>query len=210
MSDAIIGEKAFLNGLFPETNWQELQPDGYAVVYKRLNKAGPLGSAAVRYMQQRRTKLGFHGQYKSGAGWTLLNNITLTPGAKLTDPYTLCLISHEVFHLQQSLPMRLSVRGELIAWQFQIRAYRELTGKEIGAAGQAYAGTKPRWARIAKLSPDDRDDLRTAQSTMKEISPDYRSNCLPLFPMTNEMGFYLRQWKLGEAGSTLWNLLTCK
>ena len=210
MSDATVGHKAFLNGLFPETQWEKVTPDDFKLVCKRLRKAGPLGSAAAQYMEQRKTKLGFHKQYKSGAGWTLLNNITLTPGAKLNDPYTLCLITHEVFHLQQSLQLRLSVRGELIAWQYQIRAYRELTGKDIGSAGQAYAGTKDRWMRIAKLSPDKRADLKTAQVTMKKISPDYRSDCLPLFPLTAEVRDDLRQWRIGEAIGAIWGLVTCK
>ena len=210
MSDATVGKKAFLNGLFPETNWSELKPDDYKLVYQRLGNAGPLGAQAARYLQEKRTKIGFHKQYKSGAGWTLLKNITLTPGAKLSDPYTLCLISHEAFHLRQSVLMRLSVRGELIAWQYQKRAYRELTGKDIGAPGQAYGGTKEIWQKLSRFSANNRQDLQRAQKTMKAISPDYRSDCLPLLPLTEEVGFCLRRWKIGEAAAAIWNLFTCK
>jgi len=105
---------------------------------------------------------------------------------------------------------RLSVRGELLAWQYQIQAYRELTGNEIGDHGQAYGGTKVHWDQIAQLSADSRDDLLAAQGLMKKVAPDYRSDCLPLFPLLQEVGFYLGKGRLKEAFDVVWNLVTCK
>jgi len=161
-------------------------------------------------MRARKIKLGFHQQYKSGAGWTVLRNITLAPGANLNDTYTLCLISHELFHLQQSIWMRLSVKGELLAWQYQKQAYHELTGKDIGDAGEAYGGTKEFWDQLALLSADSRDDLLAAQALMKKVAPTYRSDCLPLFPLNQEVGDFLKQGKFREAYQVVWNLITCK
>jgi hypothetical protein len=120
------------------------------------------------------------------------------------------LISHELYHIQQPLLARLSVQGELLAWQYQIDAYRELTGNEIGDHGQAYGGTKAFWDQIAQLSADSRDDLLKAQALMKKVAPDYRSDCLPLFPLLQEVGFYLGKGRIKDAFDVVWNLITCK
>ena len=41
MSNATVGKKALLNGLFPETNWRELTLPEYKLVYQQLGNAGP-------------------------------------------------------------------------------------------------------------------------------------------------------------------------
>jgi len=210
MSTATIHASSIIKSAFPETDWQEIKPAEYEEVFQALLEAGTLNASAVQFMKQAKTKLGFHEQYKSGAGWTLLRNITLAPGEKLLDPYTLCLISHEVFHAQQSILTRLSVVGELLAWQYQIKAYHELTGKSIGDQGEAYGGTKQYWDQIAQLSADSRDDLLKAQVLMKKVAPGYRSDCLPLFPLIKEIGFYLGRGRIKEAFDVVWNLITCK
>ena len=210
MSTATVTASSILRSVFPESNWRELTAADYDAVCQKLTSAGALNAAAASFMKEAKIKLGLHQQYKSGAGWTILRNITLAPEASLSDNYTLCLISHELFHLQQSIWTRLSVRGELLAWQYQRQAYYELTGKDIGDHGEAYGGTKEHWDKLALLSADSRDDLLAAQGVMKKVSPDYRSDCLPLFPLTTEIKHFLKQGKFGEAFGALWNLLTCK
>jgi hypothetical protein len=210
MSTATMNAASIFRSIFPESDWIEVKPDEYEQVYQALTAAGNMNAKAAEFMKQAKTRLGLHEQYKAGAGWTILKNITLTPNAKVLDPYTLCLISHELIHLQQPLLTRLSVRGELLAWQFQIQAYRELTGKDIGDDGQAYGGTKQFWDQLAQLSADSRDDLLKAQGLMKKVSPNYRSDCLPLFSLTRDVGYYLSEGRLKDAYDVVWNLITCK
>ena len=210
MSTASLSVTSLFKLIFPESDWTEIKPEEYEQVFQALTAAGSVNASAAQFMKQARIKLGLHQQYKSGAGWTFLGNITLAPDAKVIDPYTLCLISHEVIHIQQPLLARLSVRGEMLAWQFQIKAYHELTGKEIGDHGQAYGGTKTYWDQIAQLSADSRDDLLKAQALMKKVAPDYRSDCLPLFPLLKEMEFFLGKGRIKDAFDVVWNLVTCK
>jgi len=210
MSTATVTASSILKSIFPESDWTELTPADYDEVFQKLTSAGALNAASASFMQHAKIRLGFHQQYKSGAGWTVLRNITLAPGAKLSDTYILCLISHELFHLQQSIWMRLSVRGELLAWQYQKQAYRELTGKDIGEHGEAYGGTKEYWDQLALLSADSRNDLIAAQGLMKKVAPDYRSDCLPLFPINKEIGDSLKQGKIIDVLSVVWNLITCR
>jgi len=210
MSTATINATSIIKSVFPETDWVEIKPEEYEQVFQTLMAAGALNASAAQFMKQIKIRLGFHQQYKSGAGWTFLRNITLAPDEKLLDPYALCLISHEVFHIRQPLLTRLSVCGEMLAWQYQKQAYHELTGKDIGDYGEAYGGTKTYWDQIAELSADSRDDLLKAQSLMKKVSPTYRSDCLPLFPLAKEMGFYLGKGRIKEAFDVIWNLVTCK
>ncbi len=112
MSTFKIEGAKIIEGLFPESNWEELDSPKYQQVFEKLISIEQLSSEVVDYIKDKKVRIGFHQQYKSGAGWTLFRNITLTPGANLDDPSTLCLIIHEVFHLKQSILMRLSMRGE--------------------------------------------------------------------------------------------------
>lgn len=210
MSTFKIEREKIIEGLFPEFYWEELELPKYQEVLEQLTRIEQLSSEVVDRLKNKKVRIGFHKQYKSGAGWTVLRNITLAPGAKLSDNLTLCLISHELFHLQQSIWMRLSVKGELLAWQYQQKAYHELTGNDIGDRGQAYAGTKEYWDQLALLSANSRDDLLAAQGLMKKVSPDYRSDCLPLFPLAKEIAYLLKQGKLAEAFRAVWNLITCR
>ncbi|MEP7134381.1 MAG: hypothetical protein ABI904_05565 [Chloroflexota bacterium] len=210
MTTATKNAVSIIKSILPELDWNEIKPAEYEQVFQTLMAAGTFNASAAQFMKQAKIRLGLHQQYKSGAGWTVLRDITLAPEEKLLDPYTLCLISHELFHIQQSLLNRLSVRGELLAWQYQIKSYHELTGMDIGDHGQAYGGTKVYWDQIALLNPDSRDDLLKAQVLMKKVSPDYRSDCLPLFPLMKEVGFYLGKGRIKDAYDVVWNLITCK
>jgi len=201
---------SFYRTIFPESKWIELLPTDYSQVFQRLRKAGPLGAEAAAFMQAKKVRLGFFEQYKSGAGWTLLRNITLAPGIKLDHPYSLCLIVHEAFHLKQSILERLSMRGELLAWQYQERAHFELTGKRIGDSGQAYGGKRRHWDELMLLDANLRDDLKRAQEVTRNISSVYRSNCLPLYPLHQEVWFFLKQGNFTEAFKAVKNLISCK
>jgi hypothetical protein len=213
MSTFKIEGAKLLDSLIPESNWEALDTDRYTKVFEKLTAADEIGAEFNGYIKKRKPRIGFHKQYKSGGGWTFLGNITLSPGDDPFDPYVLSLILHETFHLSQPLLTRLSVQGELRAWHFQQRTYPQIAatrGKPIGAAGEAYSAarvTSELWETLAQLSPDSRDDLEMAQKVMREIAPGYRSDVLPLFPLTEEIKFYLRQWKFKEAFGLIRRLL---
>ena len=202
--------KTFVGRLFPEMDWEQLDGDRYQQVCNRLQAASEYGQATANYLQQSGVRLGYYAQENSGGGWTLLRNITLARGAALADAYTLSLIVHEIFHLKQSIFQRLSIYGELLAWQHQRKAYHELAGREIGDVGAEYAGKKAMWDQLSALSADSRADLATAQQLMSSIATGYRSDCLPLYPLFQEAGYFLRQGRIREIFSMIWNLLTCR
>jgi hypothetical protein len=203
-------DTSFWGALFPEAKWKELLPDQYGQVFQRLRAAGPLNSEAAAYLQKKKIRLGFHEQYKSGAAWTFLRNITLAPKGDLEGAYILSLIVHEAFHLRQSILMRLSMQGELLAWQHQERVYFELTGKRIGGADQAYRNTRRFWNELVSLSPYSRDDLARARELTRKIAPTYRSYCLPLYPLHREIGFSLMRGNFKDAFNAVRNLIACK
>lgn len=196
--------------VLPEIRWQELDHAVYQQVFHKLEMVGELGSATVQYIRDHKVKIGFFEQAHSGAGWTLSHNITLAPGDEPVNPYTLSLICHEAHHLSQPFFLRVSVQGELGAWQHQQEAYSEIAGAPIGAPGQAYPGTQEHWDELSQLSPDSRQDLRAAQVVMCRISPTYRSHCLPLFPLHKEIGYQIKQGQIKEAFSAIWNLVACR
>jgi hypothetical protein len=207
-----IESAKIIDGLFPELSWQELDPEGYQKVFEKLTDAGQAGIDIVTDIKQRKIKIGFHPQYKSGGGWTFLKDITLTPGDDPLDPYVLSLIIHETFHLKQSIWMRLSMQGELRAWLYQKQIYPAIAktkGNEIGAENEAYGGTKTQWDELGTLAPDSREDLQKAREVMQRIAAGYRSDCLPLYPLPREVGFYLTQGKIRESINAVINLLTC-
>jgi hypothetical protein len=203
-------DTSFWGALFPETRWKELLSDQYSQVFQRLRAAGPLGSEAAAYLQKKRTRLGFHQQYKSGAAWTFLRNITLAPKGDLEGAYILSLIIHEAYHLRQSILMRLSMQGELLAWQHQERAYFELTRKRIGGADQAYRNTRRSWNELMRLSAQSRDDLARAQELTRKIAPTYRSYCLPLYPLPREIFYCLMRGNFKDAYHAVRNLIRCQ
>jgi hypothetical protein len=213
MSTFKIEKTGFLDRLFPERHWDELIGEKYKEVLQKISETTQLKDEVAGYIKNNRIRLGFHKQYKSGGGWTLLRNITLSPGDNPLSPYVLSLIVHETFHLKQTLWMRLSMQGELRAWQYQKYTYPEIArtkGNDIGSNGEAYAGTKEFWDELSKLSPDSRDDLEQAQGLMRKVSPGYRSGCLPLFPPGKEFVYFWRQREYAKAFGVLWKLITCK
>lgn len=205
-----------LGGLIPETDWQDLDLAMYDQLVERLQNTNQLGAGLIEYARKRKHQIGFFSQSSSGAGWTILGNITLRPEDrdKLFEPYILSLIVHEMFHLQkQSILMRLSMQGELDAWQYQCRTYPYLTktGGAIGSRGEAYSSgertTSEIWEQLSKLSSDSRADLEKARDLMIAIAPAYRAHRLPIYPLPREIWFHLRQGKFREASNVIRRLL---
>jgi len=210
MSTFKIEDAKWIDWIFPETSWKELDITGYQEVFNILKGAEALSSEVLEYIKKKNIRIGFHKQYNAGGGWTFLKNITLTPGDNPSDPYVLSLIIHETFHLKQSIWMRLSMQGELRAWQYQKQTYPQIArtkGNEIGSPREAYPGTKEHWDKLAALSPDSREDLKTAINVMKSIAPGYRSDRLPLYPLPQEIGYYLKQGKIMDAVKVVINLI---
>ena len=201
-----------LGGLIPETDWQDLELAMYEDLIDRLRNTDQLGSGLIEYARKKNQRIGFFSQANSGAGWTILGNITLRPEDRdrLFEPYILSLIVHEMFHLQkQSFLMRLSMQGELDAWQYQCRTYPYLTGTgaAIGSPGEAYSSKEKRtdeiWKQLSSLSSDSRADLEKARDLMIAIAPRYRAHRLPIYPLHRELWFHLRRGNLREAGNVL-------
>ncbi len=177
--------------LIPETGWVTFTPAEREKLLHNLEGFGAYGPPASAYLRAHNTAFGYLPQKASGAGWTLRNNLTLSPGADLDNQRILAVITHEVLHLQQPLSLRLSVQGELLAWQLEYQAYHAATGMWYGDPGAPFAGTKPQWEALSQLSPDSHEDLTQAQRLMKEVSPRYRAHLLPLYPLTREAGYRL-------------------
>ena len=102
------------------------------------------------------------------------------------------------------------MHGELLAWQHQERAYFEIAKKRIGDPDQTFSGKRKYWDELMLLSPDSREDLKRAQELTRAISPGYRSYCLPLYPLHQEIWYYLKQGKFKEAFDAVKNLISCK
>ncbi len=97
---------------------------------ENLERFGPEAAAALRYIQERGTRVSVHDQ-PTGARWTVDRRIEIHPRfAQLAadDPYAASLIVHEVRHLQQGMLTALSVYGELDAWQLQFGLLKSWTG----------------------------------------------------------------------------------
>jgi hypothetical protein len=213
MSTFKIEGKKLLDGLFPERRWEELKSELYDEIIQTLSGIEQLKSDVADYIKVNRVRIGFHKQYKSGGGWTFLRNITLTPGDDPKNPYVMSLIIHETYHIKQSLWARLSMQGELRAWQYQKQTYPQIAktkGNEIGSRGEAYSGSKEHWDELSQLSPESREDLKKAQEVMTKISPGYRSGCLPLYPLGEEFKYYWRRKEYLSALGVFWTLITCK
>jgi hypothetical protein len=149
-----------------------------------LSKSGSPGKQAVDYLNKRGGRVSF-GPQPTGAKWTLkgmlvgppdviINDTQQSKAKSGKDTWTLSIIAHEVKHYQQGLLTALSVYGELEAWQLQLRVLRDL-------------GTPPKHAALQaieklKLSHDP-NVLREAARLMKEFSPSYRIDLLPLNPV---------------------------
>jgi hypothetical protein len=199
--------------LFPERHWEALDDQRYARVFDSLLSEDPLKGEMLGYLKKRKPRLGFFKQDRSGGGWTVRGNITLAKDADPLTPYALSLIVHETHHLQQSILTRLSMQGELSAWQCQARNYPVIAqpkGNRIGSRGQAYGEGKETcdlWDELLHLSTGSREDLEKAQKIMVDIAPAYRSHALPLYPLHKEIWFHLKRGRFKEAWQLIPKLL---
>lgn len=169
--------KPILCWLLPELYWKELDAGQMQSLLSNLENSDA-GREAAAFIQQRRVRVGCIPQKYSGGGWTLTGNVTLLPGADPATPGTAVVVIHEVTHLRQPLLKRLSVGGELEAWQVEYHAYAEITGRELGANGTPFAGTGEAWRALAAIKPAGRNDERKVRALMKEIAPSYRARWL--------------------------------
>lgn len=175
--------------IFPELGWERLTPAAHHQLLTSLDAFTPYGPPAAAYLREHATGLGYFSQTGNAAAWTLFNNLILHADTDLNHPRTMALLIHEVLHLQQPFTLRLSIQGELAAWQLEYRIYGEATGVFYGEAGAPFAGKKAHWQALSRLSSASRTDLAHAQRLMKEISPPYRAQMLPLYPLGREI-FY--------------------
>ena len=188
-----------VGGLIPETVWTTLETDLYDQVVDRLKGLDKvrIEPDIMAFIEKKKYRIGKLTQANSGAGWTIRGNITIRPDDvnRCLEPYVLSLILHEIFHVKrQSISMRLSVRGELDAWQYQYKIYPLLQpGHEIG---EAYFGKSNEWQQLSMLSPHSRQDLEKARDLMILIAPGYRAYALPIYPLPQEIGYYLRQFDI--------------
>ena len=184
---------------FPEVAWTQFTTAQRDTLLNNLDNYGVEGSKAAAYVRQEDTQFGFIPQANSGAGWTLMGNITLPPGADINDSRNVAVIIHEELHLEQPLTTRLSVDGELRAWQLEYKAYHDKTGQYYGAPTTPfYDQNSPQkeadaWKDLSQLNPDSRVDLAKAQKLMKVVSSNYRSDQLPLQPIEQEISYDVGQ-----------------
>jgi hypothetical protein len=153
-------------------------------LFSRLQKSGDIGKKSVDFISSKNLKLSFGAQY-TGAKWTLkgmligppeiIINSAQTKGTKEgRDTWSISLIAHEAKHYQQGLLVALSVYGELEAWQLQMRVLRDLGDPP----------KHPALLAIEKLKlSHDPQVLREAAQLMREFSPAYRIDLLPLNPI---------------------------
>jgi hypothetical protein len=153
----------------------------------RLGETGPEGCAARDYLAGRRVRIGIHRQ-PTGARWTVLGGIQLSPSQLANEAYALSLIVHEVRHLKQGIFGALSVRGELEAWQEQFEYLKSLTGRYSPSARHQSIIEE-----MMTLSLDSRADLVHARALMRAYAgPKYRINWLPLYPLGMKIVYWLK------------------
>jgi hypothetical protein len=154
-----------------------------------LSRSGAQGREAADFLRRKHTRITFSRQKSSAArwmppGWILLNTHQYSPQTPPDEPFLLCTLLHEVYHLQQGWLTALSVYGELDAWQVGFRFYYGLTGKPVDA----------RLSELLSLPlAYDRAMLRHVRTLMQGYAgKGYRIDLMPLFPLHQEIS-----WRLG-------------
>jgi hypothetical protein len=153
----------------------------------RVCEVGDEGLAAVQFILNNKTKIGFKRVRPNvGAFWTLFGNIRLnslyyTYDTPMDDLRIRTLIIHEARHLQQGIATALSVYGELDAWQLEFRIYHRIKGNY----------PHPSIAELMALPLEyDRVVLKKAASLMQTYAgKGYRADLLPLFPAGREIRY---------------------
>lgn len=207
LSSRIVG---FLSGFIPETSWTTLESDQFELIIEKLKclDKTAIEDDIMAFIEKRKYRIGTLSQSFSGAGWTIFGNITIRPNdvKKCLEPYVLSLILHEIFHIKrQSILLRLSMKGELDAWQYQYRIYPLL--KPDHEIGDAYGGKSKDWQDLSSLSGNSRTDLEKAREYMVNIAPGYRAYALPVYPLPQEIGYYLKKFDLAGLVGMVRNLI---
>jgi len=163
---------------------------------EELEKCGQSGTDAVRFLRERRIRIGIRRQ-SAGARWTLWRTIELSPRyvqGSSGAPYALSLVVHEIRHIKQGPATALSVYGELEAWHVQFTFLLELTGGYGGVPGQAGLIKE----LLALPLGWDRSVLRTARLLMRKYAGrKYRVDLLPLYPLQHEVMYRLARRRPG-------------
>ena len=156
-------------------------------VFKELEKKVQENSKALEFVSKHKVRIRFSPQKNSGARWTFLKNISLNSksysiSTTPDDPGLQSLVLHEIHHLQQGPLTALSVYGELDAWQVGFRFYQQHTGRPLREPLQKLLDIQLSWSR---------QNLIYAKKLMKEYSPGYRIDWLPLYPIHHEIVWQL-------------------
>lgn len=148
-----------------------------------LRSQGKTGIETAQFINKKSIKVGFSKQKNSGAAWTptgkiKLNSALFSIHSDFMQSGLLSLIVHEACHLQQGLVTALSVYGELEAWQKGFSFQREIqNGKSSGLIDELLSIPRG-WKR---------SDLLRARELMKQYSPGYKIDLLPLYPIHKEI-----------------------
>jgi hypothetical protein len=147
------------------------------------------GKEAVEYLRARKTYIGIRRARKNvGAFWQLTKSVYLNAAhysreTAITNPGAWTLLIHEARHLQQGWRVAYSIYGELDAWQYQMRAYKKITGTPLN----------PILEEIISLPLDmERENLRRARKLMTQFAGVmYGAYLYPLYPLDLEIKYWL-------------------
>ena len=167
--------------------WQELY-------FQKVAESSEEGAEAVRYVREKKIRVGMRRARKSvGAFWTwerafYLNKVHYTMESALENPRALTLFVHEVRHLQQGIPIAMSVYGELDAWQYEFRLFKKITGKTL----------KPELEELLVMPLNfERTNLKHAQKLMTQFGGFwYGAWILPLYPIHKEIKYWVTRKQL--------------
>ena len=154
-----------------------------------LMRLGESGHTTAGFLRAHKTRISFWKVRKNvGAFWTMFgtihfNSLHYSYKSDIADIRLLTLLIHEVKHLQQGFLLALSVYGELEAWQLQFRLYHQLTDRQ----------PHPAIAELLSLPLIyDRAVLKKAVTLMQAYAgKGYRANLLPLYPLGQEIKYWL-------------------
>jgi hypothetical protein len=157
-------------------------------VLQKLDNAGPDGRAAVAYIAARHVQIGFRKQGEAtGAMWWIDGNLYLNPAqysdaTPPDDAYMLSLLAHEALHLRQGLFTALSRYGEFQAWQVGFKILKSLDPAQISPVLEQIMALPFGW---------ERGVIRQAAALMIQYDPGYRINWLPVYPLGQELRYWL-------------------
>lgn len=167
-----------------------MEKEWFNRVVQTLAETNETGRSAAQYLVNHRVPLRLAKINKAaGAMWSLTGQVTLnahyySPDSPLDTPRLLSLLVHEVRHLQQGPLVALSVYGELDAWQVDFTFQKALTGK-----------FSSRYVEELCSLPlvMDRQVLTQARALMQQhAGKGYRIDLYPLYPLSQEILFWLR------------------